>query len=148
MKILDCTIRDGGYYTNWDFDQNMLTMINCPNGDSFIKTYLSLKGTFKYLEDISPSVRRVHEGGLMSMVPREIKLDRQAKTHLAIYNAFKDSKLSKELYYKKNIFVFRKMLFDWEAGEVSLIKLILYPIQVKHLKLYILFFKTILGIPV
>jgi hypothetical protein len=48
-------------------------------------------------------VRRVHEGGLMSMVPREIKLDRQAKTHLAIYNAFKDSKLSKELYYKKNI---------------------------------------------
>jgi 4-hydroxy 2-oxovalerate aldolase len=22
MKILDCTIRDGGYYTNWDFDQD------------------------------------------------------------------------------------------------------------------------------
>lgn len=20
MKILDCTLRDGGYYTNWDFD--------------------------------------------------------------------------------------------------------------------------------
>jgi 4-hydroxy 2-oxovalerate aldolase len=28
MKILDCTIRDGGYYTNWDFDQ------------SIVKTYL------------------------------------------------------------------------------------------------------------
>ena len=25
MKILDCTIRDGGYYTNWDFDQNLIT---------------------------------------------------------------------------------------------------------------------------
>jgi 4-hydroxy 2-oxovalerate aldolase len=25
MKLLDCTIRDGGYYTNWDFDQNMIT---------------------------------------------------------------------------------------------------------------------------
>ena len=24
MKILDCTIRDGGYYTNWDFDQNIV----------------------------------------------------------------------------------------------------------------------------
>lgn len=24
MKILDCTIRDGGYYTNWDFDQNLI----------------------------------------------------------------------------------------------------------------------------
>ena len=25
MKILDCTIRDGGYYTNWDFDQSLIT---------------------------------------------------------------------------------------------------------------------------
>lgn len=24
FKILDCTLRDGGYYTNWDFDQKMI----------------------------------------------------------------------------------------------------------------------------
>ena len=24
MKILDCTLRDGGYYTNWDFDQDIV----------------------------------------------------------------------------------------------------------------------------
>lgn len=24
MKILDCTLRDGGYYTNWDFDKNLV----------------------------------------------------------------------------------------------------------------------------
>jgi 4-hydroxy 2-oxovalerate aldolase len=24
MKLLDCTIRDGGYYTNWDFDQDLV----------------------------------------------------------------------------------------------------------------------------
>ena len=35
MKLLDCTIRDGGYYTNWDFDQNLIkeyaiTMENLP----------------------------------------------------------------------------------------------------------------------
>lgn len=24
MKLLDCTIRDGGYYTNWDFDRNLV----------------------------------------------------------------------------------------------------------------------------
>lgn len=24
MKILDCTIRDGGYYTNWDFSDNLI----------------------------------------------------------------------------------------------------------------------------
>ena len=22
MKILDCTLRDGGYYNKWDFDRN------------------------------------------------------------------------------------------------------------------------------
>ncbi|MCA6073427.1 aldolase catalytic domain-containing protein [Fulvivirga sedimenti] len=24
MKLLDCTLRDGGYYTNWDFDQELV----------------------------------------------------------------------------------------------------------------------------
>ncbi|WP_240491749.1 hypothetical protein [Flavivirga aquatica] len=24
FKILDCTLRDGGYYTNWDFDKQLL----------------------------------------------------------------------------------------------------------------------------
>ncbi|MFN3639296.1 MAG: aldolase catalytic domain-containing protein [Flavobacterium sp.] len=24
MKILDCTLRDGGYYTNWDFDRSLV----------------------------------------------------------------------------------------------------------------------------
>ena len=24
MKILDCTLRDGGYYTNWDFDSKIV----------------------------------------------------------------------------------------------------------------------------
>ena len=24
MKLLDCTLRDGGYYTNWSFDDNFV----------------------------------------------------------------------------------------------------------------------------
>ena len=24
FKILDCTLRDGGYYTNWDFETNLI----------------------------------------------------------------------------------------------------------------------------
>ena len=24
FKILDCTLRDGGYYTNWDFDRDLV----------------------------------------------------------------------------------------------------------------------------
>lgn len=26
FKILDCTLRDGGYYTNWDFDKDLVKM--------------------------------------------------------------------------------------------------------------------------
>jgi 4-hydroxy 2-oxovalerate aldolase len=26
MKILDCTLRDGGYYTNWDFDDDLVDL--------------------------------------------------------------------------------------------------------------------------
>jgi 4-hydroxy 2-oxovalerate aldolase len=26
MKILDCTLRDGGYYTNWDFDKELVSI--------------------------------------------------------------------------------------------------------------------------
>ena len=30
MKLLDCTLRDGGYYTNWDFDKDFVnTYIRC-----------------------------------------------------------------------------------------------------------------------
>jgi 4-hydroxy 2-oxovalerate aldolase len=32
MKLLDCSIRDGGYYTNWDFDQKLInTYLNAFN---------------------------------------------------------------------------------------------------------------------
>ena len=24
VKILDCTLRDGGYYTNWDFKEDLV----------------------------------------------------------------------------------------------------------------------------
>lgn len=33
MKILDCTLRDGGYYTNWDFDRSLVDIyIDAFNG--------------------------------------------------------------------------------------------------------------------
>lgn len=40
MKILDCTIRDGGYYTNWDFDTNLV--------DTYLKAFNHLP--VEYLE--------------------------------------------------------------------------------------------------
>jgi len=40
MKLLDCTIRDGGYYTNWDFSDQMVS--------TYIKTFNELP--IDYLE--------------------------------------------------------------------------------------------------
>ena len=40
MKILDCTLRDGGYYTNWDFDSQTV--------DSYIRAMNALP--IDYLE--------------------------------------------------------------------------------------------------
>jgi 4-hydroxy 2-oxovalerate aldolase len=40
FKILDCTLRDGGYYTNWDFDRKLV--------DTYIKSFNSLP--VEYLE--------------------------------------------------------------------------------------------------
>ena len=32
VKILDCTLRDGGYYTNWNYDKNLVNdYLNCMN---------------------------------------------------------------------------------------------------------------------
>ena len=32
IKILDCTLRDGGYYTNWDFSSDVVkTYIEATN---------------------------------------------------------------------------------------------------------------------
>ena len=30
FKILDCTLRDGGYYTNWDFPSNVFRISKQP----------------------------------------------------------------------------------------------------------------------
>lgn len=41
MKILDCTLRDGGYYTNWDFD-NDLVNIYCRSMESLPIDYVEI----------------------------------------------------------------------------------------------------------
>lgn len=118
-----------------DFD-DMPVGLDCPNGDRLLLTYLSLKGSLKYLEDIEPSVRRHHEGGVMSMASEKEKLNRQVRTWSSIYEAFKDTKLSDKLYAKKNLFTYRQMLYDWKAGDKHLLNVLLFPLEVRSLKLY------------
>ena len=41
MKLLDCTLRDGGYYTNWDFDENLID-IYCNTMESLPIEYIEI----------------------------------------------------------------------------------------------------------
>lgn len=41
MKLLDCTLRDGGYYTNWDFDENLVYEY-CKSMDSLPIEYIEV----------------------------------------------------------------------------------------------------------
>ncbi|MDZ7755179.1 glycosyltransferase [Rhodohalobacter sp.] len=125
--------------------EDMPDPVNCPNGDRFLLTYFSLKGSLKYLENIKPSVRRVHEGGVMSMVSMEVKLDRQVKTWSAIYEAFKESKISEKLLIKKNTFIYRQLLWKWKNGDEGFLKIIFYPIKVRYLRLYKLLIRSLIN---
>ena len=60
IKILDCTLRDGGYYNNWDFDQDLvqeyLTAMSESNIDRVeigLRSFVSGKyyGPFFYTTD-------------------------------------------------------------------------------------------------
>ena len=41
MKILDCTLRDGGYYTNWDFDKDLVKTY-CKSMESLAIDYVEV----------------------------------------------------------------------------------------------------------
>ena len=60
LKILDCTLRDGGYYTNWNFPSNLvdkyLSVVSKLPIDEIEIGYVSLnekddKGLFFHLND-------------------------------------------------------------------------------------------------
>jgi glycosyltransferase involved in cell wall biosynthesis len=117
---------------------------DCPNGDRFLLTFLSLKGKFKYLENIGHSVRRYHPGGVMSMQSVDVKLDRQARTWSAVYEAFKDTKLKDELFNTRNMYVYMKKLRDWDSGKATMKDLLLFPYSVNQMSLYKLLIRKLL----
>ena len=48
VKILDCTLRDGGYYTNWNYDKNLVNdYLNCMNDLNIDFVEIGLKGSSK-----------------------------------------------------------------------------------------------------
>lgn len=111
-------------------------MKDCPNGDRFLHTYFLLKGKVKYLDNINQSIRRLHSGGVMSMQTEDVKLARQVLTWSSIYDAFKNTQLKKDLYRNKNSSIYRKLLWDFDKNNSSLLQLVWFPIKTLEIRLY------------
>lgn len=43
VQILDCTLRDGGYYTNWHFEKNL------------VQKYAEANSFFNFYNNINPN---------------------------------------------------------------------------------------------
>ena len=61
MKILDCTLRDGGYYTKWNFSKKLF--------ENYLKTISKLNITFIELGYLSDAK---DENGLFYHLNKEI----------------------------------------------------------------------------
>ena len=77
MQILDCTIRDGGYYTNWDFDTELvtryLTDINKLPVDVLEIGYVSpdfqiYRGEYYYLNEVTLRMIRSLNGKRLAVL--------------------------------------------------------------------------------
>lgn len=71
-KILDCTIRDGGYLNNWDFsDAEVLELIDCAQKNSveyFEIGYRSNKNGSKFLSCNNADVSKFAKSGIQLLV--------------------------------------------------------------------------------
>jgi 4-hydroxy 2-oxovalerate aldolase len=79
FKILDCTLRDGGYYTNWDFDRNLV--------DSYIQAFNNLPIEYLEVGYRSPLQKQYHGEYfyLPTYVMRRLK-DQSSKKLVIILN--------------------------------------------------------------
>ena len=80
-----------------DFPAELLSV---PNGDRAQLVHLATKGEIVHLSGLSPAVRQMHEGGVMSQQPEIIQLNRQVETWKRIYEFYKGTKYGSFLWYK------------------------------------------------
>lgn len=118
IKILDCTLRDGGYVNNWDFDINttlsVISLLKCAKVDyietGFINKAQESRGTlFASISDVSNKLSDLPaHNNLLAMikadkVPIESIPDSKYSKIKLIRLIFKKNKLDFGLNYAKNL---------------------------------------------
>ena len=92
-----------------------------PNGDRASLVFLSTKGNVVHLSHLSPAVRVMHDGGVMSRQPKIIQLERQVATWGAIYEYYRSTRFGSALREKylrvlaeQELFRFRRSPFGFQ----------------------------------
>jgi 4-hydroxy 2-oxovalerate aldolase len=118
-KILDCTLRDGGYYTNWDFDdhviQNYINYTNHLNIDFIEIGYRNLKNQHEY------------KGQFYYLPLKTLKYFRENSKHkIAIMIDFKSVPIDK----------IKELLFDCREF-IDLVRIAISPLNLPNCQNYI-----------
>lgn len=96
------------------------------NGDTFLISQISKYGAGKFLPEIEPSVYRIHDGGVWSLIDKNKKTKHRIQTYktLAKYATRKQKKmLEKKIYklnYKKVDCQYRQCRFLLRSGQRKL----------------------------
>jgi 4-hydroxy 2-oxovalerate aldolase len=108
FKILDCTLRDGGYYTNWDFNQELV--------DTYIDACNSLP--LDYLEVGYRSNPMKEYFGQYFYLPKYVMERLKAKTNKKLVIMLNEKDISSE-----NV---KELLYDC-IGYISMVRLAIDP---------------------
>jgi len=80
-----------------DYPQDLLDL---PNGDRGLLVHFATRGRVASLSHLSPAVRVMHSGGIMSMQPTNVQLDRQVRTWDRIFQYYSGTRFAPALNLK------------------------------------------------
>lgn len=87
-------------------------LMKVPHCDSVIREIMKRQGLIKFIPDIKPAIRTVHEGGIATSVPRVKSLENSIKTHKAIMEFFADRKAVEYHQGKITLFKLKKLRLE------------------------------------
>lgn len=114
IKILDCTLRDGGYYTNWDFDSNFV--------DGYLEAMDSLPIDYVEIGYISKELGGYY--GKYFYLSKDTILECKGK--------LKETKISIMLDYKNCDIDYLQLKLPALVGYVDLVRLAVNPAQLSN----------------
>ena len=113
LKILDCTLRDGGYYNNWNFSTNLI--------NKYLKVMSDIK--VDYVEIGFRSQEKKEFRGVCAYSTDEFLNDLQIPKNLKIAVMINAAELIRDKSEKKNIIALKTLFKKSEFSKIKLVRI-------------------------